>query len=145
MLARVRDEEKGEDTTGKRRNVFISLLSLSLPGEYGWHPNNAQKVYERELTSGSPNLSWWHPGSLLHYGRAELKTSDHRPVVALLEIDVFRIDEKERERVRSEVAEQMGPADATVIVTPVGVAYNSLNTIQLVKVFQQYGDIVLVR
>ena len=90
-------------------------------------------------------MSWWHPGSLLHYGRAELKTSDHRPVVALLEIDVFRIDQKERERVRSEVAEQMGPADATVIVTPVGVDYNSLNTIQLVKAFQQYDDIVLVR
>ena len=28
----------------------------------------------------------WHPGRLLHYGRAELKQSDHRPVVAVLEV-----------------------------------------------------------
>ena len=31
------------------------------------------------------------------YNRAELKTSDHRPVMAILEIDVLQIDEDQRE------------------------------------------------
>jgi phosphatidylinositol-bisphosphatase len=114
-------------------------------GKYGWHPNNASKIYENELTSGDPSLSWWHPGRLLHYGRAELKTSDHRPVVGLFEIDVFRIDEKKRDAVKGEILKEMGPVDSTVVVRPVGVAYNTLNTPTLVKTLTQYGHIVLVR
>lgn len=114
-------------------------------GEFGWHPSNIHRVYEKELASGKPDLEWWHPGRLLHYGRAELKTSDHRPVIALLEVDIFRVDEKARERVRKEVVEAMGPADATVIVSPVNVEQNPINTSNLVDVLQQYGAIVLVR
>ena len=135
-----------------RRHVDIDILSFHntlnlfiITGEFGWHPSNIHRVYEKELASGKPDLEWWHPGRLLHYGRAELKTSDHRPVIALLEVDIFRVDEKERERVRKEVVEAMGPADATVIVSPVNVEQNPINTSSLVDVLQQYGAIVLVR
>ena len=109
------------------------------------HPSSSSKVYKRELTSGHPSLSWWNPGSLLYYGRAELKTSDHRPVLAYFEIDIFRINEKERERVRGTVLEDMGPADATVRVKPLSTDYNSIDTKQLVKALNEYGTIVLVR
>lgn len=113
--------------------------------ESGCHPSSVGRVYKRELTSDHPSLSWWSPGSLLHYGRAELKTSDHRPVVAYFEIDVFRVNEKERERVRGSVLEEMGPADATIRVKPKAAEYNSIDTKQLIKALLQYGTIVLVR
>lgn len=101
---------------------------------------------ERELTSGDEALEWWHPGRLLYYGRTELKTSDHRPVLALIEIDTFRVDEKEKKQVLQRTLEDLGPPDATVVVTPTeeeGV--NSIDNAKLVSTLQQYGRIVLVR
>lgn len=113
--------------------------------EFGWHPSTVSTVYERELTGNRPELAWWHPGRLLHYGRSELKTSDHRPVVALFEVDVFRVDVKAREGTRREVLEAMGPVDATVMVRPSGGGSNTVNNIKLVQALQVYGAIVLVR
>ena len=67
--------------------------------DFGLHPSDAAVVYVRELEelraaklkepapSASPEQDHcssshvWHPGRLLFYGRAELKTSDHRCVV----------------------------------------------------------------
>lgn len=31
---------------------------------------------------------FWSPGHIRHYGRAELRTSDHRPVIAEIDIEV---------------------------------------------------------
>ncbi|RLW03206.1 hypothetical protein DV515_00006681 [Chloebia gouldiae] len=59
----------------------------------------------------------WNPGTLLHYGRAELKTSDHRPVVALIDIDIFEIEAEERQKVYKEVIAMQGPPDGTVMVS----------------------------
>ena len=59
--------------------------------DFGPHPSDAGRVYRGEMEGGgggdlvNTNHSW-HPGRLLYYGRAELKQSDHRPVVALLEV-----------------------------------------------------------
>lgn len=58
---------------------------------------------------------------------------------------MFRVDEKKREQVRSDILEKSGPADPTVVVKPIDVEFNSLNTTPLVKALHQYGDIVLVR
>ena len=56
-------------------------------------------------------------GKIGHYGRAELKTSDHRPVVAEFLCDVLVVDTERRTEVFRNVLEQLGPLDATVIVT----------------------------
>ncbi|KAK7925941.1 hypothetical protein WMY93_008251 [Mugilogobius chulae] len=34
----------------------------------------------------------WSSGTLKYYGRAELKTSDHRPVVAVIDVDILEVD-----------------------------------------------------
>ncbi|XP_063956785.1 synaptojanin-1-like isoform X1 [Lytechinus pictus] len=59
----------------------------------------------------------WDPGRVLHYGRAELKTSDHRPVVAIIEVEVQLVDEDTRESIFHDVFCQQGPPDATVILS----------------------------
>eukprot|EP00057_Strongylocentrotus_purpuratus_P008958 XP_011663432.1 PREDICTED: synaptojanin-1 [Strongylocentrotus purpuratus] len=59
----------------------------------------------------------WDSGRVLHYGRAELKTSDHRPVVAIIEVEVQLVDEDTRESIFHDVFCQQGPPDATVILS----------------------------
>jgi len=58
----------------------------------------------------------WSTGQCLYYGRAELKQSDHRPVVAVIEVEAFSVDEEKREKVFAEVIQQLGPADGTIIL-----------------------------
>lgn len=59
----------------------------------------------------------WTVGRCLHYGRAELKQSDHRPVVSVIEVEAFAVNEAKRDQVFAEVVKQLGPPDATIILT----------------------------
>ena len=68
--------------------------SPTVAWDFGLHPSDAGRVYCQEMEGGGGgelvNTSHpWHPGRLLFYGRAELKQSDHRPVVALLEVCMY--------------------------------------------------------
>lgn len=55
----------------------------------------------------------------MFYGRAELKQSDHRPVVAILDIEYATIDTDKRAQVFNEVIRDLGPPDATVVIQAV--------------------------
>ncbi|CAH2244759.1 synaptojanin-1 [Pararge aegeria] len=57
-------------------------------------------------------------GKLLHYGRAELKQSDHRPVIAILEIEVLQVSYTKCMEVFYEVVTDLGPPDASITVQP---------------------------
>uniref|UniRef100_A0A672TFF4 Synaptojanin-1 n=1 Tax=Strigops habroptila TaxID=2489341 RepID=A0A672TFF4_STRHB len=92
----------------------------------------------------------WNPGTLLHYGRAELKTSDHRPVVALIDIDIFEIEAEERQKVYKEVIAMQGPPDGTVMVSIKSSSaeenYFDDNLIdELLQKFASYGEVILIR
>uniref|UniRef100_A0A663E730 Synaptojanin-1 n=1 Tax=Aquila chrysaetos chrysaetos TaxID=223781 RepID=A0A663E730_AQUCH len=92
----------------------------------------------------------WNPGTLLHYGRAELKTSDHRPVVALIDIDIFEIEAEERQKVYKEVIAMQGPPDGTVMVSIRSSSaeenYFDDNLIDdLLQKFATYGEVILIR
>lgn len=54
---------------------------------------------------------------LIRYGRAELKTSDHRPVSAVFLVIVWKVDLTKCALVYEDVASCMGPPDATVLVS----------------------------
>ena len=54
---------------------------------------------------------------MLHYGCAGLKQSDHRPVVALLEVEVRRVDAARRRATFERLVQQAGPPDASVLLT----------------------------
>ena len=46
--------------------------------DFGLHPSDVMQLNVTDLKQRQP---FWHPGKLMFYGRAELKTSDHRSVV----------------------------------------------------------------
>ncbi|XP_032888469.1 synaptojanin-1 isoform X2 [Amblyraja radiata] len=98
---------------------------------------------EPKLTSS------WSPGTLIYYGRAELKTSDHRPVVAIIDVDIFDIDPDARQRVYKEVIAEQGPPDGTVVVSLTSTSsdhYFDDNLIDhLLQLFAAYGDVILIR
>ncbi|XP_072901178.1 synaptojanin-1 isoform X7 [Hemitrygon akajei] len=92
----------------------------------------------------------WSPGTLVYYGRAELKTSDHRPVVAIIDIDIFDIDPDARQRVYKDVIALQGPPDGTVVVSLTSSSsdqnYFDDNLIDhLLQQFAAYGDVILIR
>lgn len=93
----------------------------------------------------------WNPGKLVYYGRAELKQSDHRPVIATIDIDVHCVDPEKRERVFKEVIEDLGPPDGTIIVKAMeefedmdSVFDNNL-MFALIQDLSHIGEAILVR
>ncbi|XP_059824674.1 synaptojanin-1 isoform X3 [Hypanus sabinus] len=92
----------------------------------------------------------WSPGTLVYYGRAELKTSDHRPVVAIIDIDIFDIDPDARQKVYKDVIALQGPPDGTVVVSLTSSSSDQNcfddNLIDhLLQQFAAYGDVILIR
>ncbi|KAF7992176.1 hypothetical protein HCN44_001501 [Aphidius gifuensis] len=70
----------------------------------------------RKQIPGIDSVSDWNPGNLAYYGRAELKQSDHRPVIAFIDIDVHVVDNEKRQIVFKEVIQDLGPPDGTIVV-----------------------------
>lgn len=105
-----------------------------------------RKLYPEEDQSDE-----WNPGKIIHYGRAELKQSDHRPVIAVLEVDINRLDEAKRSRVFENVLMNVGPLDGTIIVTTISddediaaiVSDTFMN--DLLGALSGFGDVLLVR
>ncbi|XP_021561791.1 synaptojanin-2 isoform X1 [Carlito syrichta] len=93
----------------------------------------------------------WSPGALRYYGRAELQASDHRPVLAIVEVEVQEVDVGARDRVFQEVSSFQGPLDATVVVNLQSPTLEEKNEFpedlrtELMQTLGNYGTIVLVR
>ncbi|XP_009863674.1 PREDICTED: synaptojanin-2 [Apaloderma vittatum] len=93
----------------------------------------------------------WTPGALMYYGRAELQASDHRPVLAIVEVEVQEVNEAARESVFQEVSSFQGPLDATVVVNLLSPTPEEKNEFpedlrtELMQMFEDYGTVVLVR
>ena len=58
----------------------------------------------------------WSPGTCQWYGRAELKQSDHRPILCVLDVEVLRVDESKREGFFEEAMSAVGPPDGSVLL-----------------------------
>lgn len=104
----------------------------------------------QQLDADNPNFNM---GNLLFYGRAELKQSDHRPVVAILDIEYSLIDTEKRARVFNDVIRDLGPPDATVVIQAVepptdddeDSIYDENVTTALVQELAEIGEVTLVR
>ncbi|XP_075719853.1 synaptojanin-2 [Rhinoderma darwinii] len=106
---------------------------------------------DNDLDWSSKLKHTWSPGALMYYGRAEIPSSDHRPVLAIVELEVQEVNVTLRENVFQEISSSQGPLDATVEV------HIDSSTLQeraefpenlcseLVERFQTHGTVVLVR
>ncbi|XP_069787736.1 synaptojanin-2-like isoform X2 [Narcine bancroftii] len=90
-------------------------------------------------------------GDLLYYGRAELTASDHRPVLAIFEVNIEEVDILAREQILQEITSSQGPPDATVVVClkrannePLEEFPDDLSS-EIISRFCSYGTILLVR
>ncbi|KPP76324.1 synaptojanin-1-like [Scleropages formosus] len=91
----------------------------------------------------------WTTGILKYYGRAELKTSDHRPVVAIIDVDVLEVDPEARHQVYKEVIALQGPPDGTVLVSLCSSGpddyFDDALIDELLKKFAAFGEVILIR
>ncbi|XP_076262081.1 synaptojanin isoform X1 [Rhynchophorus ferrugineus] len=94
----------------------------------------------------------WSPGRLVHYGRAELKQSDHRPVISIVDIECRTLNSEKRQLVFYEVIKDLGPPDATIIVhcedgkeNEDGTVFDDNMVMILLGEFSQFGETILVR
>ncbi|XP_041863662.1 synaptojanin-1 isoform X3 [Melanotaenia boesemani] len=91
----------------------------------------------------------WSPGTLKYYGRAELKTSDHRPVVAIMDVDILEVDPEARHQVYKDVIALQGPPDGTILVSLCSSGpddYFSDELIdELLDKFANFGEVILIR
>lgn len=101
---------------------------------------------KHELTFLVPPPTWT-AGRCVHYGRAELKQSDHRPVVSVIEIEAFMVDERKRDKVFTEVVQQLGPPDATVILSSQdpSVFHEEDSDEMILRELSVCGQVILVR
>nr|KAG5702900.1 hypothetical protein BaRGS_034673 [Batillaria attramentaria] len=82
----------------------------------------------------------------LLYTRAELRMSDHRPVVALFHVETQEVVESKKEAVLQEVVGQQGPPDATVIISLATDGEFEDDVVQeIVDRFTEVGDVIIVR
>ncbi|NWS58258.1 SYNJ2 protein, partial [Chunga burmeisteri] len=108
-------------------------------------------LLDSDLNAETKVRHTWSPGALMYYGRAELQASDHRPVLAIVEVEVQEVDQAARESVFQEVSSFQGPLDATVVVNLLSPTPEEKNEFpedlrtELMQMFEDYGTIVLVR
>ena len=71
----------------------------------------------------------------------------YRPVVALVEIEIQKVDRTKQRQVHDVVMKAMGPADPTIVVTSdeSGDEDPRIDVSELLEAVEPYGTVVLVR
>ena len=83
------------------------------------------------------------------YGRAELKQSDHRPILAIMDVEVHKVDSEKREKVFQEALKELGPPDGSIVLQFDDVIGADLNEIVdehftetlKTKITEEFGDL----
>uniref|UniRef100_A0A7N6A4A8 Synaptojanin-1 n=1 Tax=Anabas testudineus TaxID=64144 RepID=A0A7N6A4A8_ANATE len=99
--------------------------------------------------TGEMQNQYWSPGTLKYYGRAELKTSDHRPVVSVIDVDILEVDPEARHQVYKDVIALQGPPDGTILVSLCSSGpddyFDDALIDELLDKFSNFGEVILIR
>lgn len=73
-----------------------------------------------------------------------------RPVVALIDIDIFEVEAEERQNIYKEVIAVQGPPDGTVLVSirssvPENNFFDDTLIDELLQQFTNFGEVILIR
>ncbi|XP_066506666.1 synaptojanin-1 isoform X2 [Hoplias malabaricus] len=117
-----------------------------------WNFDKTAEEMELNVVGAPVNeddLHPWSPGELKYYGRAELKTSDHRPVVAVVDVDILEVDPEARHQVYKEVIALQGPPDGTILVSLCSSGpddyFDDALIDELLDKFANFGEVILIR
>ncbi|CAI9731580.1 synaptojanin-1-like isoform X1 [Octopus vulgaris] len=98
------------------------------------------------LTKSGVEDPYFVPVKQLLYSRVELRTSDHRPVIALFDIDYQKVDEEKKNTVIKDVIATHGPPDGTIIISSETIDMFAETLVdQIISLFSECGEILLVR
>ncbi|XP_068187032.1 synaptojanin-1 isoform X2 [Antennarius striatus] len=141
------------DTSEKCRTPAWTDRILWKRRKWNFHKTAEEmNVVGAASTSGEseddPDYSW-SPGNLKYYGRAELKTSDHRPVVSIIDVDILEVDPEARHQVYKDVIALQGPPDGTILVSLCSSGpddyFDDALIDELLDKFSQFGEVILIR
>lgn len=79
-------------------------------------PAWTDRVLWRRRQLQKHNPPGWSAGQCHWYGRAELKQSDHRPILAILDVEVLSVNEEKREGLFEGALGRVGPPDGSVLL-----------------------------
>ena len=83
---------------------------------------------------------------LMHFLRENNAILVCRPVAALLDITVLKVDKKLKDRIQEDVVQEQGPTDGSVIVSSIDNSMLSDSSAdQVMELFAEIGEIILVR
>ncbi|XP_068600224.1 synaptojanin-1 [Brachionichthys hirsutus] len=143
------------DTSEKCRTPAWTDRILWKRRKWNFHKTGERKmmnVVGAASTSGETEddpESSWSPGNLKYYGRAELKTSDHRPVVSIIDVDILEVDPEARHQVYKDVIALQGPPDGTILVSLCSSGpddyFDDALIDELLDKFSQFGEVILIR
>ena len=80
-------------------------------------PAYTDRVLFTRRRPGGELPAGWTEGEVVWYNRAELRQSDHRPVLAVFDVEVRRLRPVERERTVGEVV-RAGPSHGRLVLSP---------------------------
>ncbi|GAV00951.1 hypothetical protein RvY_11731 [Ramazzottius varieornatus] len=86
--------------------------------------------------------------TIVYYGSSQIKSSDHRPVSALVEAEVRVTDTKRCEEVLKDILDHLGPSDGTVLISveeAADVLYEPDMYQSIMTFMAQLGKILLIR
>ena len=94
-------------------------------------PAYTDRVLFTRRRPGGPLPADWSEGEIVRYGRAELRQSDHRPVLAVFDVEVRRLRPGDRERIVREVMRSASAScDGRLTVSPHSSVSASLPQVQ---------------
>jgi hypothetical protein len=79
-------------------------------------PAWTDRVLWRKRQMAKEPIENWSAGTVKWYGRADLKQSDHRPVLGIIDVEVLDVNEPKREAVFQEALKDLGPPDGSVLL-----------------------------
>ncbi|CAD5209770.1 unnamed protein product [Bursaphelenchus xylophilus] len=106
-------------------NVFVGFkegrLNFAPTYKYDTFSDDYDTSEKCRAPAWTDRVLWFNEKDMdvhqIHYGRSELKTSDHRPVAAIFDLYTKKIDSKKMSEVAEDILHSIGSPDYVVICT----------------------------
>ncbi len=141
------------------REFYEAPISFPPTYKYNLHEDSYDRSEKCRVPAWTDRILWrrratkqemesrnFNPGKCIYYGRADIRYSDHRPVSALLEVEVDRVIPKRLIEVLNSIFKSShGSFQVVLVVTTHNNQMNDSIRNEIVPLFQQFRSFVLYR